>query len=125
MKQLVSLRKQKWPFEITDIEPHEALLSNRAASFIAIKEYKNTLNDIKHVLRIKPQFSRCYKQIFKANLVLGNVDDAQQALKVALEMDPNDASNKADKDLMDEVLHQRNTIERCSAEDKGLNKHID
>lgn len=40
-------------------------------------------------------------------------------------MDPNDTSNKADKNLMDEVLHQRNTIERCGAEDRGMQEDID
>lgn len=91
--------------EAIEIQAHEAVLSNRAASFIATKDYKNALDDIKHALRINPQFTRCYKRLFKANLGLGNIDDAQHALKTALQMDPSDASNKADQNLMDEVIH--------------------
>jgi len=111
--------------EAIEIQPHEAVLSNRAASFIAIKDYKNALDDIKFALRINPQFTRCYKRLFKANLGLGNIDDANQALQTAIQMDANDASNKADKNLMDEVIHQRNTIERCGAEDRGMQEDID
>ena len=40
-------------------------------------------------------------------------------------MDASDASNKIDKNLMDEVIHQRNTIEKCGAEDRGMNEDID
>ena len=76
----VSHRSNSRQLFCVEIQPHEAVLSNRAASFIAIKDYKNALDDIKFALRINPQFTRCYKRLFKANLGLGNIDDASQAL---------------------------------------------
>jgi len=63
--------------------------------------------------------------LFKANLGLGNIDDAEQALKTAIQMEPADAKNKADQNLMDEVLHQRKSIEKYGAEDRGMNEDID
>lgn len=35
-------------------------------------------------------------------------------------MDPADASNKADQNLMEEVIHQAAMIEKCGAEDNGM-----
>jgi hypothetical protein len=54
---------------------------------------------------LNPNFSRCYKRLFKAHIGLGNVDEAKQALKTAVDMEPNDLTNKADQNLMEEVVH--------------------
>ena len=43
--------------------------------------------------------------MFKAQLALGNVQEAKEALNQAIEFDVNDASNKKDSELMDTVLH--------------------
>ena len=56
---------------------------------------------------------------------LGNIDDANEALKTACQMEPNDATNKTDLNLMEEVLHQRHQIEKYGAEDLGMNEDID
>ena len=112
-------------FFFIEIQPHETILSNRAASFIAIKDYKRALDDIKFALRLNPAFTKCYKRLFKANLGLGNIDDANEALRQACSMEPNDASNKTDTNLMEEVLHQRSQIEKYGAEDRGMNEDID
>jgi predicted Zn-dependent protease len=40
-------------------------------------------------------------------------------------MDPSDATNKADKNLMEEVVHQSAMIDKCGAEDHGMNEDID
>lgn len=47
------------------------------------------------------------------------------ALKTAVEMEPKDPSNKADLNLMEEVTHQAGMIEKCGAEDHGMNEDID
>ena len=65
--------------EAVAIQPTEQILSNRAASYIAIKEYKKALDDCKAAIRINPDFARVYKRLFKANLALGNIQDAKEA----------------------------------------------
>lgn len=35
-------------------------------------------------------------------------------------MEPTDPTNKQDNDLMEEVIHKRNMIEKCGAEDNGM-----
>lgn len=70
-----------------------------------MKDFKHALEDCQAALRINPKFSKCYKRLFKAHIGLGNVNEAKQALQTAIEMEPNDPQNKADQNLMDEVIH--------------------
>jgi len=81
---------------VIEIEPHETIYSNRAACFIALKDFKHALEDCQAALRLNPSFSKCYKRMFKANIGLGNIQEAKDALSKAIEMDPTDATNKAD-----------------------------
>jgi hypothetical protein len=46
-----------------------------------------------------------YKRFFKAHIGLGHIEEANYSLKKAIEMDPNDSTNRADQNMMDEVLH--------------------
>lgn len=108
-----------------EIEPHETIYSNRAACFIQTKDYKRALEDCQAAIRVNPQFSKIYKRLFKANLGMGNIQEAESALKRAIQIDPTDATNKADQNLMDEVLHQQKMIEKYGAEDNGMNEDID
>lgn len=85
-----------------------------------MKDYKHALEDCQAALRLNPNFSKIYKRLFKANIGLGNIDEAKEALNKAIEMDPNDATNKADNELMGEVIHKANMIEKCGAEDNGM-----
>lgn len=62
---------------IIEIEPHETIYSNRAASFIALKDYKRALEDCQAAIRLNPEFSKIYKRLFKAYIGLGNIQDAQ------------------------------------------------
>jgi tetratricopeptide (TPR) repeat protein len=88
-----------------EIQPHETIYSNRAASFIALHDYKRALEDCQAGIRLNPAFAKIYKRLFKAHICLGNVAEAKQALDIAIEADPNDSTNKSDKNLMEEVLH--------------------
>lgn len=74
---------------------------------------------------MNPNFTKCYKRLFHANLGVGNIDDAEHALKTAIQMESADPKNKSDQNLMDEVLHQRKSIEKYGAEDRGMNEDID
>lgn len=91
-------------------------MSNRAASYIAIKEYRKALDDCKAAIRINPDFARVYKRLFKAHLALGNIQDAKEAFDQAVTLDPNDATNKKDKESLDTVIHQQSMIEKFNSE---------
>lgn len=82
--------------EALEIQPSENILSNRAASYIAIKEYKRALDDCKAAIRINPEFARVYKRLFQAHLALGNIEEAKEALSQAVALNPNDTTNKKD-----------------------------
>lgn len=102
--------------EAIDLQPTEQALSNRAASYIATKEYRKALDDCKAAIRINPDFARVYKRFFKAHLALGNINDAKEALDRAVELDPNDKTNKQDKESMDTVIHQQSMIDKFNSE---------
>jgi len=90
-----------------------------------LKEFKRALDDCQAGIRLNPSFAKIYKRLFKAHISLGNIGEAELALKTAIEMDPNDSTNKSDQNLMEEVLHQAAMIEKCGAEDHGMNEDID
>ena len=100
-----------------EISPSEQILSNRAASYIAVKEYKKALDDCKAAIRINPDFARTYKRLFKAHLALGNIDPAKEALEQAVALDPNDASNKKDQEALSTVVHQQAMIDKFNSEE--------
>jgi len=77
---------------------------------IQLKQYKRALDDCKAAIRLNPDFSKIYKRLFKANLGMGNIEEAEQALKQALTLEPNDPANKEDSSLMETVLHQQKMI---------------
>lgn len=52
--------------EALEIQPHEAIYSNRAASYIALKKFELALNDCQAAVRLNPDFARTYKRLFKA-----------------------------------------------------------
>jgi len=56
-----------------DIKPHETYYSNRAASLIAIKEFRRAMEDCKLAIRLNPDFARTFKRLFKCHLMLGHV----------------------------------------------------
>jgi len=102
--------------EALDIAPSEQILSNRAMAYIACKEYKAAVDDCKAAIRINPEFARVYKRLFKAQLALGNIDPAKEALELAVKLDPNDATNKRDQDALSTVVHQQSMIDKFNSE---------
>lgn len=51
---------------------------------------------------------------------MGNIEEADQALKQAIALEPNDPANKEDKSLMETVLHQQKMISKYGADDGGM-----
>ena len=76
--------------EAVNIQPSEQILSNRAASFIALKQYRRAVEDCQAGIRINHEFPRIYKRLFKAQLALGNIAEAKEALDMACNLDPSD-----------------------------------
>jgi len=74
-------------------------------AYIACKEYRRAVDDCKAAIRMNPDFARTYKRLFKAQLALGNIDPAKEALERAVALDPNDATNKRDQDALGTVVH--------------------
>jgi tetratricopeptide (TPR) repeat protein len=48
------------------------------------------MEDCQQAIRLNPDFARSYKRLYKAQLALGNIPEAQEALKIAVEKDPTD-----------------------------------
>ena len=70
------------------------------------------MEDCQAGIRINNQFARIYKRLFKAQLALGNVGEATQALETAVQLDPNDATNPKDKETLNTLMHMLNLLER-------------
>jgi len=60
-----------------EIQPHEAIYSNRAASLIALKDFKRALDDCQAAIRLNAEFAKIYKRLFRAHLGLGEVQEAK------------------------------------------------
>ena len=58
---------------IIDIEPSAPILSNRAASYIALKEYTKAIDDAKRAIHMDEKFAKAQKRLFKCYLALGDV----------------------------------------------------
>ena len=74
-------------------------------SYISLKMYRKAVEDCQAGIRLNAEFPRVYKRLFKAQLALGNVNEAKQALDIAVRLDSNDATNVKDKDLVNTVIH--------------------
>ena len=74
-------------------------------SFIHLKQYRRAVEDCQAGIRLNAEFPRIYKRQFKAYLALGETNLAKESLDRAVALDPNDATNGKDKDLMNTVIH--------------------
>ena len=105
----------KFYSQALDLAPSEQILSNRAMAYIAYKDYKRAVDDCKAAIRINPAFARVYKRLFKAQLALGNIQPAKEALEQAVALDPTDATNRKDQSALDTVIHQQSMIEKFNS----------
>lgn len=61
-------------FFLLDLYPNEAIFTNRAASYIQLKDFKKAMEDCQMALKQNPSFAKAYKRMFRCHLSLGNLD---------------------------------------------------
>jgi len=59
--------------------------SNRAAAYIAIKNFENAISDTHKALKVDPRYFKAYYRMGQANLSLGRNKEAVQAFQSALD----------------------------------------
>ena len=87
------------------MQPSVQIYSNRAAVYIAIKQYRKAVEDCQAGIRLNPEFARIYKRLFKSQMALGKISESREALEQACTLDPNDATNAKDKEQMNTITH--------------------
>jgi len=85
-------------------------------AYLAVKDYKLAVDDCKNAIRINPEFARTYKRLFKAELALGNIDAAKDALATSVELEPADRTHKMDQDALNTVIHQQAMIDKFNTD---------
>ena len=59
---------------ISELNKNEALLTNRAASYIQLKKYKEALFDCEQALYCNPSFVKAHQRAYKCYLSLGDLE---------------------------------------------------
>ena len=72
--------------------PNHVLYSNRSACYASSKDFAKALEDAKECVKINPSWAKGYNRLGAAHYGLGDLDEAEQSYKKALELD---SSNKA------------------------------
>ncbi|SCU81849.1 LANO_0B04368g1_1 [Lachancea nothofagi CBS 11611] len=80
--------------------PNHVLYSNRSACYTSLRKFREALEDAKQCVSINSAWSKGYNRVGAAHFGLGDLDEAEQGYKKALEIDP---SNKAAQDGLDQV----------------------
>ena len=63
--------------EAIAISPNEIFLSNRAASHLAMRSYREALEDSQKAIELNPKYLKAYKRMAKAQIALNAHDEAQ------------------------------------------------
>lgn len=95
--------------------PNHVLYSNRSACYASSKDFAKALEDAKECVKINPSWAKGYNRLGAAHYGLGDLDEAEQSYKKALELD---SSNKAAQDGLSQV-HQTQQ-QRTQQPDMGL-----
>lgn len=81
-------------------KPNHVLYSNRSACYTSTKQFNKALEDAKQCVNINPAWSKGYNRVGAAHFGLGDLDEAEQGYKKALELD---SANKAAQDGLEQV----------------------
>ncbi|AET40320.1 Hsp90 cochaperone STI1 Ecym_5582 [Eremothecium cymbalariae DBVPG len=81
-------------------EPNHVLYSNRSGAYASLKKFDEALSDATECVKIKADWSKGHNRLGAAHFGLGNLDEAEESYKKALELD---ATNKAAKDGLEQV----------------------
>ncbi|KJE89097.1 stress-induced-phosphoprotein [Capsaspora owczarzaki ATCC 30864] len=73
---------------------NHVLFSNRSGAYAGMKDYKKALEDADKCIAIKPDWAKGYSRRGAAHFFLGNLEEAEQAYKAGLEIEPANASLK-------------------------------
>ena len=87
------------------------ILCNRAACYIMMEDYKNSLIDMMETVRMKPNWSKAWGRLGASLYGLGQYDKAIIAYKKAVKT--NDTSNDTSNDIYDNMIkHINDTLEQ-------------
>lgn len=79
--------------EAIRLEPNNHILySNRSAAYCSSGQYTNAESDGRKCVSLKPDFTKGYGRIGSALVGLGKIDEAMQAYRDGLEVDPDNAA---------------------------------
>ncbi|CDO91843.1 unnamed protein product [Kluyveromyces dobzhanskii CBS 2104] len=95
--------------------PNHVLFSNRSACFASSKDFVKALDDANECVKISPSWAKGYNRLGAAHYGLGDLDEAEQSYKKALELD---SANKAAQDGLAQV--QQTQQQRNQQPDLGL-----
>ncbi|PKI84220.1 HSP70/90 co-chaperone [Malassezia vespertilionis] len=102
----------------------ETIYLNSAACNLALRNYGRALYDSRDAIATNPSSIKALYRATKAFLALDRIKDAQDAVKLALERDPENAElAKLEKDVIERstLLEQRET----EAKERARRKHLD
>ncbi|KAJ1985222.1 Hsp90 cochaperone [Dimargaris verticillata] len=86
---------------------NHVLYSNRSASYASLKRYQEALKDAEKTIELKQDWPKGYSRKGAALIGLRQFDEARDAFKQGLEIDPNNALLKKGLDDVERALLQR------------------
>ncbi|KAI5956545.1 STI1 [Candida jiufengensis] len=96
--------------------PNHVLYSNRSASYASLKDWTQALKDAEECTKIDPKWAKGYNRVAGAQFGLGNFEDAENAYKKCLELDPSNAQAKEGLKSVENATKARNS----NGDDMGL-----
>ncbi|KAI9008317.1 hypothetical protein BC832DRAFT_553737 [Gaertneriomyces semiglobifer] len=89
----------KYFTQAAELDPtNHVLYSNRSASYASLKQYEKALEDAEKTVQLKPDWPRGYSRKGAALHGLGELDQAADAYRAGLQVDPNNAALKRSLD---------------------------
>lgn len=70
------------------------LICNHAAALLSLLRPREAIQDCERALTLDPNFLRAYQRMAKAQLMLGNIDEAKRLIELCVERDPNNGTFK-------------------------------
>lgn len=89
-------------------EPNHVLYSNRSASYASLKNFTKALEDAEECIKINSSWAKGYNRVGAAHFGLGNLENAEESYKKALELDANNAMAKEGLSSVQNAMNQRN-----------------
>lgn len=87
--------------------PNHVLYSNRSACYASLKNFGNALKDAEECVKINDSWAKGYNRVAAAQYGLGNLEDAQNSYKKALELDGANAMAKDGLSAVENAIEQR------------------